>query len=64
MSKIITPATLQHRSVHELQALHRKAHQELAVSAKGSAERRAAIATLENIQRALRAKLAHSGPRF
>lgn len=64
MPKIITPATLQHRSVHELQALHRKAQQELAASPHGSTERATALATLENINRALRAKMAHSGPRF
>lgn len=64
MSKIITPAALRHRSVSELQALHRQAQQQLAASAEGSAERAAAIASLENIGRALRAKLAHSGPRL
>lgn len=64
MPKIITPTTLQHRSVHELQALHRKAQQELAASASHSAERAAALATLENISRALCVKLTRSGPRF
>lgn len=64
MSKIITPAALRNRSVAELQALHRKAQQQLAASHEDSAERAAAIASLENIQRALHAKLAHSGPRL
>lgn len=64
MSKIITPAALQNRSIAELRVLHRQVQQDLAASAEGSAERAAAIASLENIQRALRAKLAHSGPRL
>ncbi|MCC7428662.1 MAG: hypothetical protein IT557_17355 [Alphaproteobacteria bacterium] len=62
MSRIITPASLQHRSVHELRVLHRKAQQELAASAAGSPERAAALASLENISRALRARL--GGPRL
>ncbi|PQO22000.1 hypothetical protein C2I36_15340 [Rhodobacteraceae bacterium WD3A24] len=62
MSKIITPAALRNRSITELRGLHRKAQQQLAASAEGSAERAAAIASLENIQRALRTKTA--GPRF
>jgi hypothetical protein len=64
MSKIITLATLHHRTISELRALHRKAQQDLAASAAGSPERVAALASLENISRALRAKLALGGPRF
>lgn len=64
MPKILTPATLQHRSLEELRALHRAAQQQLAASAQGSADRTAALATLENISRVLRFKLTHSGPRF
>ena len=64
MSKVLTPAALAHLSTGELQALHRKVSQDLAASAEGSADRAAALATLENVSRALRAKLAQGGPRL
>ena len=64
MTKVLTQAALAHLSAGELQALHRKVRQDLAASAEGSAERAAALATLENVSRALRAKLVPSGPRF
>jgi len=61
MSTVLTMATLQTRSDLELQTLARKALNDVQCSAPGSAERRDALATLENIdrvraQRALRPK--------
>lgn len=64
MSRIITHAALQHRSAAELRVLHRQVQQQLAASAEGTAERAAALASLENISRALRIKLAQGGPRL
>ena len=52
MQKIITPSELGHRSESELSALFRQVSQELAGTKPGSAERRNALASLENIQRA------------
>ena len=51
MSTVLTMATLQTRSDLELQTLARKAQYDLECSAPGSAERRDALATLENISR-------------
>jgi hypothetical protein len=53
MSRIITMAKLQNRTIEELQALYRKTSQELTRSPRGSAARRNALATLENIARAM-----------
>jgi hypothetical protein len=59
MSTVLTITTLQTRSDLELQNLLRKARYDLECTATGSAERRDALATLDNItsvmrQRALR----------
>ena len=65
MSRIITNAELANRSLADLQALYRKAHADMVRSAEGSSARRNAVASLENISRAIataRARL--SGPRF
>jgi hypothetical protein len=51
-------AELQHRSERELRAAFRKAHDDLARSAPGSAERRNTLATIENVTRALNARRA------
>lgn len=53
MFKIITAADLQGRTLTELQSLYRMVQQELAASATGSAARRNALASLENISRAI-----------
>jgi hypothetical protein len=53
MSTVLTMAALQSRSDFELQTLIRKAQYDLACSAPGSAERRDALATLENINRVM-----------
>ena len=63
MSRIITTADLQGRSLTELQTLYRMVQQEFAASAPGSAERRSALADLENISRAIAQRRALS-PRF
>lgn len=62
MSKVITSAELQSRSAAALRAVFNQAQRELAASAAGSAARRNALASLENISRALRARLS-AGPR-
>lgn len=59
MSTVLTIASLQNRSDLELQNLLRKARYDLDCTVTGSAERRDALATLENIiavmrQRAMR----------
>ena len=53
MSTVLTMAALQSRSDLELQTLTRRAQYDLECSAPGSAERRDALATLENISRVL-----------
>jgi len=53
MSSLITAWELQNRTEKELCALFRKVSQEAAQSEPGSPERRNAIASLENINRAL-----------
>lgn len=62
MCKIITTAELQYRSLAELQALYRKVQQELAISAPGSAARRNALASLENIGRAIAQRRVYPRP--
>lgn len=62
MSRIITAHELANRSLPYLQALYRKTHEELARSDEGSAARRNALASIENISRAI--ARARSGPRF
>lgn len=53
MSKLITTAELFGKSITELRALHRAVYDNLIRSAPGSHERRLALASLENISRAL-----------
>lgn len=53
MSTVLTMSALQSRSDLELQTLLRKAQYDLACSLSGSAERRDALATLENITRVM-----------
>jgi hypothetical protein len=62
MSTVLTMATLQTRSDLELQALNRRAQYDLACSAPGSAERRDALASLENISRVLAQRRARPRP--
>ena len=63
MSRIITAADLQGRTLTELQTQHRMVQQELTASAPGSAVRRNALASLENISRAITQRRVLS-PRF
>lgn len=53
MSRIITPSDLSGRSLPELRVLFRKAQETLVRSERGSPERRAALASLESISRAM-----------
>ncbi|HSG16836.1 MAG TPA: hypothetical protein VLE70_11020 [Anaerolineae bacterium] len=53
MSRIITMAELQNRPMVYLQKLHHQMQQDLAESAVGSEDRRTALASLENISRAM-----------
>lgn len=62
MNRLITRSELAGRSDGALAALFRQVSQDLAQTAPGSAERRNALATLENITRE-RAVRAHR-PRF
>jgi len=65
MSRIITAAVLQNRTLSDLQTLYRKVQEELTRSALGSAERRNALASLENIARAIaRTQACQPRPRF
>lgn len=52
MNRIVTPHELRARTKGELSALFRQLSQELASTKPGSYERRNALASLENIQRA------------
>lgn len=53
MSKIFTAAALDERSLPELRALFRKVHDDLVSSEADSQERRNALASIENISRAI-----------
>ena len=53
MNRIITQSELQNRNLEELKVAFHKAQQDLAMSAPNSPERRNALASLENIQRAM-----------
>ncbi|RBI76115.1 hypothetical protein DQW77_04325 [Roseovarius sp. TE539] len=53
MSKIFTAAALDHYSVPELRTLFRQAQLDLAASEAETPERRDALASLENISRAI-----------
>ena len=63
MSKIILASELEGRSLSELWSLYATVERELTQSALGSAQRRNALASLENIRRAINASGLHSnGP--
>ena len=53
MFKLITTAELANRTLPELRSLYRITFNELARSKYGSSERRNALASLENISRAI-----------
>lgn len=65
MSRIITAAELQNRTLSDLQTLYRKVQEDLTRSLRGSAERRNALASLNNLARAIARKRAcQPRPRF
>lgn len=53
MSQLFLPPTLQHLSLSELWALHSRVLSELTQSEESSPARRNALASLENIERAI-----------
>lgn len=53
MSRLITANELASKSIPELRALYRAAHDDLVRSDAGTHDRRIALASLENISRAL-----------
>ena len=57
MTKIITCGELRHRTLAELEALFRTLQIELGRIAPGSPERGIVLASLENIRRAMAARL-------
>lgn len=63
MSTIITPAELHHLGLDELSALFNKVSAELVQTAPLSQARRDALASLDNIQRAMAHRLAHPRPK-
>lgn len=62
MCRIITESELTNKTDIELSALFRKVSQDIANSKIGSPERRKALASLDNISRAMRTR--HSAPRY
>ena len=62
MSQIITAHELENRSLGELEALYRKVFDELVRSEPDSAERRNALASLENISRVLNKRRTSGSP--
>jgi hypothetical protein len=65
MHRLITAAELQNRTLSDLQDLYRKVEAELVRSPRGSAQRRSALASLENIARAIaKMRACHLRPRF
>lgn len=63
MPKIVLPSDLQTFTLTELWGLHAKAERELTQSAAGSPARRNALASLENIRRAINLRAAQArGP--
>lgn len=62
MCRIISAAELQHLKFEELRALFNKVSRELNNTAPRSQQRRAALASLDNIQRAMAARLATPKP--
>lgn len=64
MTRIITSADLQGRSLAELQALERAVRHELAQSEPGSQARRDALTSLQALSLAIARMHALSGPRL
>jgi hypothetical protein len=64
MTRIITPADLQGRSLTELQALFRSAQHALVQSEAGSPERREALASLDALSLAIAQRQTRGGPRL
>lgn len=62
MSKIETAETLENRSLQELRSLFCKAHDDLVASEAESPERRTALASMENIGRAIAKRMALPTP--
>lgn len=62
MSRLIVTSELQRLSLTELWAIHAKVQQELVRSPADSAQRRNALASLENIRRAINTRTASPGP--
>ena len=60
--KLITTHELNRRSLNELSALFAQVSRGLVSTQRGTPERRNALATLENIARARRVKMAGPGP--
>ena len=56
MNRIITAAELQNRPLKELKVAFKKAQQDLTKSAPNSPERHNALASLENIRRAMNSR--------
>lgn len=56
MNRIIVGSELQSLSLEELSVVFNKANQELVKSAPGSPERRNALASIENIRRAINSR--------
>lgn len=64
MSTVLTISTLQNRSDLDLQNLLRKAQYDLDCSAPGSADRRDALAMLDNIRRVMAQRAFRPRPGF
>ena len=62
MCRIITQSELHHLGYEELRSLFNKVSTELAQSEPGSIERRIALSSLDNIQRAMAQR--HASPRL
>jgi hypothetical protein len=63
MCRFITPSELQHLSEQQLCALFNEVSRELNSSEPGTDKRRAALASLDNIQRAMAQRLAAPRPK-
>ena len=63
MCRFITQTELHHLSEDQLRALFNKVSRELHSTGPGTKQRRAALASLENIQRAMAQRLAAPRPK-
>lgn len=63
MSRIITPSELHCLGEEELRSLFHKVSQDLAQTEAGTQERREALASLDNIQRAMAERIATPRPK-